>query len=377
MAQIFANSGFMISQQAKVNVSIANGFGTVTGEDIQALVRAGVDKIGFDNTFTPATPAVPAVGTSPAIPAKPASDPFTGLGVRQVIIDQNQLNDVAKLSISGLTAVINGKLTDNKSIDVVVNVDDSNGSVNIPSTLLTKLGVDRIVASDGNLDLSLNDVRNLTKTGVLLGTLGDNSDVTLHVDKLRDLSSFKVPTMQKFAASGVDVISVAVSDDLNPDSETPSGSPEMALYESLSQSKAMLDALSAAKIAGLGFDMGGTDVGISLSSIMVPGAGASLVNGVNLLGHLNVGTVKIGFDPFGPTPYPKIENILTISSTGIKDNWIEISDMSRMSSEGQVQTLAMLTKAVAKANSAGLVLLKAYGSARWYELDGQYRLRFI
>jgi len=373
VAQTLANSGFAIAQLAKVNVNIGQGFGTVTDSDILNMVKAGVDKIVFDNTTIPADPGKAAVGVAgtagyvAAVPAAPERDPFAGQNVRQVIIDQNMLIDVAKVSISGLTVISGGRLVQNKTIDVVVNVDDNAGGVNIPSTLLNKLGVDRIVASDGNLDLDLVEARGLSKTGVFLGTTGDSSDVTLHINNDRDLSSLKSQTVQKLAAVGVDVMSVEIDSSLLD--STPADDPELNLYRSLASSKNLLDSLSAIKNSGMSFDIHGTEIGVSLSSVITPGAGASLVNAISLLGHINVGNVTENHSTHAVT-----ENIVSVSTSGIKDNWIEITDMSR--ADSGISGVAADVKSIAKAVSAngGAVLLKAggYNLDSYSAADGMY-----
>jgi len=366
VAQTLANSGFAITQLAKVNVNIVQGFGTVTAADLLDMVKAGVDKIAFDNTTIPADPGKAAVGTPgaagyvAAVPATPERDPFAGQNVRQVIIDQQVLNDVAKASITGLTVMSGGKLVQNKTIDVVVNVDDNAGGINIPSTLLNKLGVDRIVASDGNLDLSLLDTRNLAKANVFLGSVGDTSDVTLTIDHLRDLSSLKAQPVQKLAAMGVDVVRLDLSTDINggPGGASMLGSPpvELDMYRSIAVSKNLLDTLSAVKTAGMAVDTLDLKVGVSLSSVMAPGAGMSFVNAVNLIGNVNVGTVVED-----PRSHDLTENVVTVSTSGIRDNWVEISDMARIDSG--IMGVASVAKSIAKANSSngGTVLLKAGG----------------
>lgn len=379
VAQTLANSGFAITQLAKVNVNIGQGFGTVTATDILDMVKAGVDKIAFDNTVIPANPGKAASGTPgtptfvAAVPATPERDPFAGQNVRQVIIDQEVLNNVAKTSITGLTVMSGGKLVQNKSIDVVVNVDDNAGGINIPSTLLNKLGVDRIVASDGNLDLSILEARNLAKANVFLGSVGDTSDVTLTIDHLRDLSSLKAQPVQKLAAMGVDVMRLDLSADINPVPTDPSmmrtAPVELDLYRSIAVSKNLLDTLSAVKTAGMAFDSLGLEVGVSLSSVMAPGAGASFVNAVNLMGNINVGTAVVNRETQELT-----ENVVTVSASGIKDNWLEISDFARIDSG--IVGVASVTKSIAKANSAngGAVLMKAGGVNldNYFAEDGLY-----
>ncbi len=342
VAQALANNGIRISLGAQVSTNVGGGFGTITGEDLLHLVDAGVDRIGFDNsTVTPAAPALP-------------YDPFAGQNVRSVILSSQDLAPISKMNITGLKG--------NTTIDVAVVVDDSNGSVMVPGSLLAKMGVDRIVADDGMLDIRLNDARNLLKvtkdnaTPPMLGNVGDKSDVNLIIEMDRDFSNTKAPVIAQYAKSGIDIISY--EGNLN-------------FLNSLSQSKNLIDTVSAGVKNGIGFNLSSeysdiSDIHLNIGVLSSAGIGANLLATVNNLDdHIYINSRNSNYSQGADIVFDQIE----LLASGVRSDWVSINNMSLVWSDGYsdswgddpwnnvnyetvLNTFASMTKVVAKANSA-------------------------
>jgi len=336
VAQALANNDMRIDLKASVATNIAGAFGTVTGEDLLNLVEAGIDRIGFDNSTL-----------APVLPATVGVDPFAGQNVRNVVLSSQDLAAVSKMAIVG------AGLRGNGTIDVSVVVDDSGNRISVPSTLITKMGVDRIIADDGNLDIYLNDARNLLKTGVFLGNAGDKSDVTLIVDNDRDFANLKAPAIVTFAAKGVDVISYDAQIDF---------------INSLSQSKNLIDTISAGIRNGISFDLHGNDIFLNTGFLSMAGVGAGFVSTVNNLSsdiyletRHNLADGSQGYDS------------ITVEASGIRADWIKVSNYNwwgfdetiSISVDDQMNSYASMTKLVAKANAttgAAVLVDMQYGS---------------
>jgi hypothetical protein len=346
VAQALSNNNIRISLGAKVATSVGGAFGTVTGEDLLHLVDAGVDKIDFDNSTT--LVVAPAVGV----------DPFAGQNVRSVVLSSQDLAPISKMNIVGLKG--------NNTIDVTLVVDDSNGSVSVSGTLLAKMGVDRIVADDGMLDLHLNDARNLMKitkdnpTPPMLGSIGDKSDVNLIIDSARDFANTKAPAIAQYAKSGIDII-------------TYSG--ELNFLNSLSQSKNLIDTVSAGVKNGISFDLE-QDIHLNIGVLSSAGIGAGLLATVNNLGnHIYLNSRDSGsyMDMYD---YPvTMFDQLELQSSGMRSDWVSVNNMSLVGSSGNsseigfnndtiLNNFASMTKVLAKANGApGAVVMVDMQSA--------------
>ena len=336
VAQALANNDMRIDLKASVATNIAGAFGTVTGENLLNLVEAGIDRIGFDNSTL-----------APVLPATVGVDPFAGQNVRNVVLSSQDLAAVSKMAIVG------AGLRGNGTIDVSVVVDDSGNGISVPSTLITKMGVDRIIADDGNLDIHLNDARNLMKTGVFLGNAGDKSDVTLIVDNNRDFANLKAPAIVTFAAKGVDVISYDA---------------QINFINSLSQSKNLIDTISAGIRNGIAFDLHGNDIRLNTGFLSMAGVGAGFVSAVNNLSsdiyletRHNLADGSQGYDS------------ITVEASGIRADWIKVSnynwwgfdDEISISVDDQMNSYASMTKLVAKANAttgAAVLVDMQYGT---------------
>lgn len=336
VAQALANNDMRIDLKASVATNIAGAFGTVTGEDLLNLVEAGIDRIGFDNSTL-----------APVLPATVGVDPFAGQNVRNVVLSSQDLAAVSKMAIVG------AGLRGNGTIDVSVVVDDSGNGISVPSTLITKMGVDRIIADDGNLDIHLNDARNLLKTGVFLGNAGDKSDVNLIVDNDRDFANLKAPAIVTFAAKGVDVISYDA---------------QINFINSLSQSKNLIDTISAGIRNGIAFDLHGNDIRLNTGFLSMAGVGAGFVSAVNNLSsdiyletRHNLADGSQGYDS------------ITVEASGIRADWIKVSnynwwgfdDEISISVDDQMNSYASMTKVVAKANAttgAAVLVDMQYGT---------------
>jgi hypothetical protein len=329
VAQTLANNDMRIDLKANVQTNIAGSFGTLTGQDLLNLVEAGVDKIGFDNsTLAPVSPATVGV------------DPFAGQNVRNVVLSSQDLAPVSKMAIVG------AGLRGNGTIDVSVVVDDSGNGISVPSTLITKMGVDRIIADDGNLDINLNDARNLLKTGVFLGNAGDRSDVTLIIDNNRDFANLKATAIGTFAAKGVDVISYDGS---------------MDFINSLSQSKNLIDTISAGIRNGVSFDLHGNDIFLNTGFLSMAGGGAAFVSVINNISSDIYLEARHNLADGSGGYYTGYDSV-TVESSGIRADWVKISNYywygsdndsvsASVSVDDQMNSYASITKVVAKANA--------------------------
>jgi len=231
----------------------------------------------------------------------------------------------------------------------------------VPGALMAKMGVDRVIADDGMLDIHLNDARNLLKTGVLLGGANNNSDVRLIVDTDRDFANLKGAAIAKFAASGVDVISYG--DNLD-------------FHNNLSQSKNFIDTISSGTKNGIVFDLSnGADgssaslIHLNLGVLGTAGIGQNFVSTVNSLDDMiylnsrHSGNGGAYFDQ------------MLVQSSGIRSDWVSLTGIDVVDNTSEsvwdawdtgeivddnaiLNTIASMTKVVAKANaSAGSVVL--------------------
>jgi len=382
-ASTLANSGFMISLGANVSTGLTGAFGVVTGDDITRLANAGVDTINFDNTAG-ITTVVAATGTTSTATPAPAAGTVLAPGTtftpyapnsRQVIIEQGDLQGLSKVGVVGLKG--------NSTIDVVVSVDDSAGGINLPSNIVSKLGVDRITAQDGNLDIGFMDARNALKAGLSFGNAGDNSDATIWVTHANDLAALKAPLINSFAAKGIDVLAydatqVALDPEGNPLTDTRTGHVVTGLdFEgSASNSKNFIDMVSAATKAGMSVDFSSlldsrigdgegvyaNHVVLAASSLAMPGAASNFVTTVNAMGDQGL---YVGRAIMNPQTHQQVGDLaVEVHTSGLAASSIEVSDfradqnMSSFANEtAAISQLGSLVKSVAKADAPGMALV--------------------
>ena len=351
-----ANSGFAIAQSARVSTLISNTFGSITGEDLGKLAMAGVDNINFDVPVTPApTPLAP----------NPLPTPNYPEGSRQLIIEQQDSWAVSKLNVTGLDR--------NNSIDVAFSVDDTPmgqdriGGINIPANILKKFGVDRIISSDGVLDMKLSDAQKLLPRGVTFGNKGDSTDVNVYLSNEKELSSLKASTVTTLFNAGVDKL-IYVGDSITPD-RIPSDTPVIDLSNSASRSKNVIDSMATAIKAGMQIDFGqGVDqdqniapyaIKLAASSLALAGAGANfntLVNGIGDQGvSLGKNTRVNGQD---------ISTSVLVKSAAV-GNWLEVSDLSGLQGDGNfapVKDVATFIKLASRASVGGNLVVDMLGA---------------
>ena len=386
-ASTLANSGFMISLGANVSTGLTGAFGVVTGDDITRLANAGVDTINFDNTAG-ITTVVAATGTTSTATPAPAAGTVLAPGTtftpyapnsRQVIIEQGDLQGLSKVGVVGLKG--------NSTIDVVVSVDDSAGGINLPSNIVSKLGVDRITAQDGNLDIGFMDARNALKAGLSFGNAGDNSDATIWVTHANDLAALKAPLINSFAAKGIDVLAydatqVALDPEGNPltDTRTLHVVTGLDFEGSASNSKNFIDMVSAATKAGMSVDFSSlldsrigdgegvyaNHVVLAASSLAMPGAASNFVTTVNAMGDqgLYVGRAIMNPNPQTHQQEQVGDLAVEVHTSGLAASSIEVSDfradqnMSSFANEtAAISQLGSLVKSVAKADAPGMALV--------------------
>ena len=382
-ASTLANSGFMISLGATVSTGLSGAFGVVTGDDITRLANAGVDTINFDNTAG-ITTVVAATGTTST--ATPAPVPGTILAAgttftpyapnsRQVIIEQGDLQGLSKVGIVGLKG--------NATVDVVVSVDDSAGGINLPSNIVSKLGIDRIVAQDGNLDIGFMDARNALKAGLSFGNAGDNSDATLWVNHSNDLAALKAPLINSFAAKGIDVLAydateVALDQNGSPIMDPRSGHVATGLdFEgSASNSKNFIDMVSAAVKAGMSVDFSSlldsrigegdgvyaNHVVLAASSLAMPGAASNFVTTVNAMGDQGI---YVGRAIMDQQTHQQLGDLaIEVHTSGLAASSVEVSDFRVADNEeylpnasAVISQLGSLVKSIGKADATGMALV--------------------
>ncbi len=382
-ASTLANSGFMISLAANVSTSLTGAFGVVTGDDITRLANAGVDTISFDNTAG-ITTVVSATGTTSTATPAPAPGTVLAAGTtftpyapnsRQVIIEQGDLQGLSKVGVVGLKG--------NSTVDVVVSVDDSAGGISLPSNIVSKLGIDRITAQDGNLDIGFMDARNALKAGLAFGNAGDSSDATLWVTHSNDLAALKSPLINSFAAKGIDVLAydatqVALDPQGNPIMDPRSGHVATGLdFEgSASNSKNFIDMVAAATKAGMSVDFSSllddrigqgegdyaSHVVLAASSLAVPGAASNFVTTVNAMGDQGL---YIGRAIMDQQSHQQMGDLaIEVHTSGLAASSIEVSDfrasenMDVFANEATAMSqLGSLVKSVAKADAPGMALV--------------------
>lgn len=353
-----ANSGFAIAQSARVTTLISNTFGSITGEDLGKLAMAGVDNVNFDVPVTPApTPLVP----------NPLPTPNYPEGSRQLIIEQQDSWAVSKLNVSGLDR--------NNSIDVAFSVDDTPmgqdriGGINIPANILKKFGVDRIISSDGVLDMKLSDAQKLLPRGVTFGNKGDSTDVNVYMTRDNELSSLKAATVTALFNAGVDKLIYVGNSISSVPGPSFSDTPVIDLSNSASRSKNVIDSMATAIRAGMQIDFGqGMSMNdeiapyaikLAASSLALAGAGANFNTFVNGIGDQGVALGKNtrvnGQD---------LSTSVLVKSAAV-GNWLEVSDLSGLQGEGNfapVKDVATFIKLASRASVGGNLVVDMLGA---------------
>jgi len=371
-ASALANSGFMLANIAQVSTTINGAFGLVTGDDLARLASAGVDSVAFDASFGVITTVI---GTAPnsittiTYGSQPATtvpgQTFTLLpsGSRQLIIEQQDIQAISKIALTGLA--------NNNTIDVVVNVDDSQGSVQLPTAIVSRLGIDRITAQDGNLDIGFRDARNAMKSKVAFGNIGDNSDVTMHISNSNDLTALKATMVGGFVNSGVDVIAYDAMTAATYGQNGLLVKTGVNLEMSASNSKNFIDMVAAATRANVAVDfssvaeLGETTsdinghVVLAASALTMPGSAANFVTTVNAFGDqgLYVGRPMMTYDDQQHRYVYSGDLAIEVGSSGLATSSVEITDLRADDNNATLAEIGALVKTVAKATGAGMALV--------------------
>ncbi len=375
-ASALANSGFMLANIANVKTALVGAFGLVTGDDLARLAQAGVDSVAFD-TVAGVTTTLTTNGTTTAFTTAPTAPLGAGVtftpfvpGSRQLIIEQQDVQAISKISLTGLA--------NNNTIDVVVNVDDSQGSVQLPTAIVSRLGIDRITAQDGNLDIGFMDARNAMKSKVAFGNIGDNSDVTLHINQSKDLMALKASMVGSFASNGVDVIAYDAASAATYDKNTGDLLSTGVNFEmSASNSKNFIDMVAAATRANIAvdfsslvqnaedYDLMSNDIKghvvLAASALTMPGSAANFVTTVNAFGDqgLYIGRPNMVYDNGQHRFVQNGDIAIEVSSSGLAISSVEVTDF-RTSEIESGASIGSLVKSIAKATGAGMTLVDFY-----------------
>jgi len=199
------------------------------------------------------------------------------------------------------------------------------------------------------LDINLNDARNLLKVTKdnaappMLGNVGDKSDVNLIINTARDFANTKAPLIAQYAKSGIDIISYG---------------GDFRFLNSLSQSKNLIDTVSAGVKNGISFNLS-SDIHLNIGVLSSAGIGANLLATVNNLDdHIFINS-KDSSHTYNGVVYNQIE----LSASGMRSDWVSLNNMSLVLENGNntnqsinldniLNSFASMTKVVAKANAA-------------------------